>query len=37
MLYAQGQPQITVEDVEAIVSDAAPSNLDEVIDHALLE
>ena len=36
MLYARGQPQITAEDVEAIVSDAAPSNLDEVIDHALL-
>jgi DNA polymerase III subunit delta len=35
-LYARGRPQITVEDVEAIVSDAAPSNLDEVIDHALL-
>ena len=36
MLYAQGQSQITAEDVEAIVADAAPSNLDEVIDHALL-
>jgi DNA polymerase III subunit delta len=36
MLYARGQSQITVEDVEAIVADAAPSNLDEVIDHALL-
>jgi DNA polymerase-3 subunit delta len=36
MLYARGQSQITVEDVEAIVSDAAPSNLDEVVDHALL-
>jgi DNA polymerase III subunit delta len=36
MLYARGQKQITAEDVEAIVSDAAPSNLDEVIDHALL-
>jgi DNA polymerase-3 subunit delta len=35
MLYARGRPQITAEDVEAIVSDAAPSNLDEVIDHAL--
>src|SRR5580704_12563902 len=31
MLYAQGQSQITAEDVEAIVADAAPSNLDEVI------
>jgi DNA polymerase-3 subunit delta len=36
MLYARGRSQITAEDVEAIVSDAAPSNLDEVIDHALL-
>ncbi len=36
MLYARGQSQITVEDVEAIVSDAAPSNLDQVIDLALL-
>jgi DNA polymerase III subunit delta len=36
MLYAQGRQQIAVEDVEAIVSDAAPSNLDQVIDHALL-
>jgi DNA polymerase-3 subunit delta len=36
MLYARGQSQITVEDVEAIVADAAPSNLDQVIDDALL-
>lgn len=36
MLYARGQKQITAGDVEAIVSDAAPSNLDEVIDHALI-
>jgi DNA polymerase-3 subunit delta len=36
MLYARGHSQITAEDVEAIVSDAAPSNLDQVIDHALL-
>jgi DNA polymerase-3 subunit delta len=36
MLYARGQTQITAEDVQAIVADAAPSNLDEVIDHALL-
>jgi DNA polymerase III subunit delta len=36
MLYAQGQSQITAEDVEAIVADAAPSNLDDVIDQALL-
>ncbi len=37
MLYAQGQSQITAEDVEAIVADAAPSNLDEVIDHAFAQ
>ena len=36
MLYARGHSQITVEDVEAIVADAAPSNLDQVIDDALL-
>jgi DNA polymerase III subunit delta len=36
MLYAQGRPQITTDDVEAIVSDAAPSNLDQVVDDALL-
>ena len=29
-------PRITAEDVEAIVSDAAPSNLDQVVDQALL-
>jgi DNA polymerase III subunit delta len=36
MLYARGRSQITTEDVEAIVADAAPSNLDDVIDQALL-
>jgi DNA polymerase III subunit delta len=36
MLYARGKSTITAEDVEAIVSDAAPSNLDEVVDQALL-
>jgi DNA polymerase III subunit delta len=36
MLYARGKSSITAEDVEAIVSDAAPSNLDEVVDQALL-
>ena len=36
MLYARGKAQITAEDVEAIVADAAPSNLDDVIDHTLL-
>ena len=36
MLYARGKSAITAEDVEAIVSDAAPSNLDQVVDHALL-
>ncbi len=36
MLYARGKSAITAEDVEAIVSDAAPSHLDQVVDHALL-
>jgi DNA polymerase III subunit delta len=36
MLYAQGTSRITAEDVQAIVADAAPSNLDEVVDQALL-
>jgi DNA polymerase-3 subunit delta len=36
MLYARGQSEITPEDVEAIVADAAPSHLDQVIDDALL-
>jgi DNA polymerase-3 subunit delta len=36
MLYARGRSQITAQDVEAIVADAAPSNLDDVIDQALL-
>ncbi len=36
MLYARGKSEITAEDVEAIVSDAAPSNLDQVVDQALL-
>ncbi len=36
MLYARGKSRITAEDVEAIVSDAAPSHLDDLIDHALL-
>src|ERR1700722_17501686 len=36
MLYAASASTIEVEDVEAIVADAAPSGLDSVIDHALL-
>jgi DNA polymerase III subunit delta len=36
MLYARGRSEITTEDVEAIVADAAPSNLDQVVDDALL-
>jgi len=36
MLYARGKSLITAEDVEAIVSDAAPSHLDVLIDQALL-
>jgi len=35
MLYAQGEPRVEVEHVEAIVSDAAPSSLDAVIDRSL--
>ncbi|HEY1941497.1 MAG TPA: DNA polymerase III subunit delta [Roseiarcus sp.] len=36
MLFAQGKPRIEVEDVEAIVADAAPSSLDALIDASLL-
>ena len=36
MLYASGKPRIEVEDIEAIVADAAPSSLDALIDAALL-
>lgn len=36
MLYSIGRSRIELADVEAIVSDAAPSVLDELIDHALL-
>lgn len=36
MLYARGKSRVSAEDVEAIVSDAAPSHLDEVVDCALL-
>lgn len=36
MLYAQGRERIEVADIEAIVSDAAPSSLDELVDQALL-
>jgi DNA polymerase-3 subunit delta len=35
VLYAQGRSRIEVEDVQAIVSDAAPSSLDELVDQAL--
>ena len=35
VLYARGRPRIEIEDVEAIVSDAAPSALDELVDQAL--
>ena len=35
-LYARGKERIEVEDVEAIVSNAAPSSLDAAIDAALL-
>jgi DNA polymerase III subunit delta len=35
MLYAMGKPRIEVEDLEAIVSGAAPSKLERVIDRSL--
>jgi DNA polymerase-3 subunit delta len=35
-LYARGKERIEVEDVEAIVAEAAPSSLDALIDGALL-
>lgn len=35
LLYAHGSPRIVVEDLEAIVSGAAPSKLDHVIDRSL--
>jgi DNA polymerase III subunit delta len=35
-LYAEGRGALTIEDVEAIVSDAAPSALDDAVDHAFL-
>jgi len=35
-LYARGRERIEVEDVEAIVAEAAPSSLDALIDGALL-
>lgn len=35
-LYARGQSRIEIDDVEAIVADAAPSTLDATIDAALL-
>ena len=36
LLYAQGKGEITTGDVEAIVSDAAPSTLDDAVDQAFL-
>ena len=36
ILYARGKQRIEIEDVEAIVADAAPSTLDATIDAALL-
>lgn len=36
MLYARGRGRIEAEDVEAIVSDAAPSVIDELIDLTLM-
>ena len=34
LLYVAGRPEITIADVEAIVSDAAPSTLDDAVDGA---
>ena len=34
--YVAGQPRIELADIQAIVSDAAPSSLDELVDQALL-
>jgi DNA polymerase III subunit delta len=36
VLYTYGRSRIEIEDIEAIVSDAAPSSLDELVDQALL-
>jgi DNA polymerase-3 subunit delta len=36
LLYAEGKGAVTIADVEAIVSDAAPSALDDAVDHAFL-
>jgi DNA polymerase III subunit delta len=36
LLYVQGQGAVTIADVEAIVSDAAPSALDDAVDSAFL-
>jgi DNA polymerase-3 subunit delta len=36
MLYATGKGSVTAADVEAIVSDAAPSALDDAVDNAFL-
>lgn len=36
MLYARGAGKVELADVEAIVSDAAPSGLDMIVDEALL-
>ena len=36
LLYVAGRPEIAIADVEAIVSDAAPSALDDAVDGAFL-
>jgi DNA polymerase III subunit delta len=36
ILYAHGRSRIEIEDIEAIVSNAAPSSLDDLVDQALL-
>jgi DNA polymerase-3 subunit delta len=35
-LYVAGREAVAIADIEAIVSDAAPSTLDEAVDHAFL-
>jgi DNA polymerase-3 subunit delta len=36
LLYAAGNAEVSIDDVEAIVSDAAPSQLDDALDSAFL-
>jgi DNA polymerase III subunit delta len=36
LLYVEGKDVVTIADIEAIVSDAAPSPLDDAVDHAFV-